>query len=84
MDRPLTASDKEREDIEEMLQTDGWRWFVNYVMDRYQGGGYFNAMGQALKSDNQMKPMIFHETALEVMRVINAPAARLNQLRGDV
>lgn len=80
---PLLVSEvtKEREDWEELLQTAGWKRFVAYATDRYQGGGYFNAMGQALRSGDQMKPLIFHETALEIMRVLNHPAATLQRFQ---
>lgn len=83
-DQPLTASEaaKIREDYEELIGTPGWRRFVAEIQDRYAGGGYFNAMGQALRSGDQMKPLVYHETACEIMRIINLPATTVRDLRG--
>lgn len=82
---PRTAAEaaKIREDYEELIRTPGWRRFVDYITDRYSGGGYFNAMGNALKSGDQMKPLVYHETACEIMRAINHPVVMIQDLRGS-
>lgn len=82
---PMTATDAAamREDLEELIRTPGWERFVSYVNDRYQGGGYFNAMGQALKSGDPMKPLVYHETATEIGRVMSWPLVMIRELNGD-
>lgn len=75
---------KEREALQELVQTAGWRMFVAKATREYQGAGYHQKMGTALTDNNDnLKARVVHQTALEMMRLMQWPSDRLRELTGD-
>lgn len=74
----------EREVLEELLRSEGWKIFVRRVADEWRGDGYFARMGTAVASPDPMVAKVVHAVSLEVERVIQWPKTRVEHLGGKV
>lgn len=67
----------EREDLEELVATRGWRRFVTHALAEYRGEGYFARMGSA-KSPEDMR--VVHETAVALFAQLSWVEGRIAEL----
>jgi hypothetical protein len=70
----------EREALEDLLRSEGWRIFLERVYQEWQGPGYFARMGTALKAADPLEAKVVHKTSLEVTGMLQWPKARLAEL----
>lgn len=75
---------REREDLEELLKTPGWKRFAAHCTEEYKGNGYFTRMGHALKSNDPVAGPALHKTSLAVEELVNWVSWRVNELKGAV
>lgn len=73
----------EREALEELIQSDGWRYFKNRTMEETSGKGYVARMQTALTSSDIVAAQVVHRTMLEVQRMLQWVPNRINELHGD-
>ena len=74
----------EREALQELIGTDGWRAFCAHALREWQGVGYVARMGTALAKDDAIAPRVVHRTAEEVQRLLQWPTDRVLELKGVV
>lgn len=77
------AVTKEREALEELIQTEGWKLFVAHLMHEWKGAGFVERLGMAFTSSDPLDAKVLYKASLEGSRMINWPEARLRQLKGD-
>lgn len=80
MDKAIDIS-KKREALEELIRTPGWQYFVAHTLSEWQGRGYVVRMGTALQKD-AVAPQVVHQTALEMVRLLEWPANQVRELKG--
>ena len=73
----------EREVLEAMIRSEGWKLYVQRVANEWKGDGYFARQGQALASGDPVAPIVVHRTALEIERVLQWPFERVRRLHGN-
>lgn len=74
---------KEREDLEELLQSPGWQRFVGAMLERYTGPGYYQAMKKATNTGSIEEVKLVQWLADEAMVLTHWPMLRVRELRGD-
>ena len=75
---------KEREALQELVGTVGWRMFIAKATRDYQGESYHAQMGRAFESGtDNLEARVVHRTAIEVLRLLAWPTNRLRELSGD-
>ena len=75
---------RRREALEELLTLPGWQYFKAHVLKEWQGIGYQSRMGAALASKDPIAPSAVHQTALEMVRLLDWPANQVHELKGVV
>jgi len=85
-DNPETHEEvvREREALEEMIRTDGWRYFLAHVSREFEGFGYRARMKIALGSTDPIAARLADRTADEVIRLVQWPTNQVNELKGVV
>lgn len=74
----------EREVLEDMLRSEGWRVFVQRVADEWKGDGYHARMGAALQDTaDPLSPRVIHRTSIEMERMCQWPVTRVRDLKGS-
>ena len=84
---PLPASRelvKKREALQELLQTEGWHYFVRHVLNECRGDGYVSRMGTALLSNDPVAAKVVHQSMQEVLRLLDWPKNQVQDLKGVV
>jgi hypothetical protein len=74
---------QEREALQELVQTNGWRLFVLRALREHEGVGYVARMGTALTGNDPLAPKVVHQTSLELKRLLQWPEQRLAELNGE-
>lgn len=76
------ASDitEEREALEDLLQSKGWRVFESYLAREYQGIGYFQKMNTILEGKTPEEAILLHRTSKELVKAITWPKRRVAEL----
>lgn len=72
----------EREQLEEMLQSDGWRIFVRRCADEWRGDGFHKRIGVAVNSGDAFAPKVAYAVSLEIERMLQWPVDRVKSLKG--
>lgn len=76
---------REREALEELLKTDGWRTFVSHATKEFRGIGFVHRMKTALKTaDPGFEARVVDRVADEVLRLLAWPESQVNELKGQV
>jgi hypothetical protein len=73
----------EREALEGLVRSDGWKLFCAHIEMEWSGLGYFARMGTALASADTVNPKAVHQAALEIRRTLEWPAYQIRELKGD-
>lgn len=73
-----------REALEELIQTDGWRYFVSHIAAEWQGNGYVARMRTALSKNDLLEPKVVDRAAQEISRLIQWPIDQVRELKGNV
>lgn len=78
----LLASEiaEEREALEDLLQSKGWRVFENYVATEWQGIGYFHRMNTVLEGAVPQEAQVIHRCSKEIVKTVLWPKRRLAEL----
>jgi hypothetical protein len=82
---PETADEvvRQREALEELVGTEGWRIFVAHVRREWEGPGYRSRMAAALGlAGGTIEPTVIHRTSTELLRVIQWPTDQIAELKG--
>ena len=74
----------EREALEELIGTEGWRVFLRFARQEWKGEGYVARMGRALGTGDVSDARAVHMTNQEIDRLVNWPAYRVRELKGVV
>lgn len=72
-----------REALEELIQSDGFRLFVQHALDEWKGDGYVSRMGHALSKDDPIAAKVVHATSLEIVRLLQWPSDMVRELKGS-
>lgn len=75
---------EEREALNALLQSDGWKYFKAKVLTEMQGEGYWQRMGTAVQDPTGVAAKVQHLTSIEVLNMLNYPANRVLELKGQV
>ena len=75
---------RKREALEELLQSDGWQYFVAYVRNEWQGVVYAQRIGTALANESKDPhgPHVVHRTSQELVRLLDWPKNAVVELKG--
>lgn len=82
---PETALEviRQREALEELVKTDGWRVFLAYVAQEWEGRGYRARMKSALNNTNDpIGPRVVDRAADEISRLMKWPNNQIAELKG--
>lgn len=71
---------EEREALEDMLQSKGWRAFEAYLAREYQGVGYFQKMNTILEGKEPEQAILLHRTSKEIVKAMTWPKRRVQEL----
>ncbi len=82
MDNKCEYMDREREALEELVQTEGWRFFERHLREKWTGPGFLARLGSAFDPDPQAAKVLYL-TAGEVLHEMQWPEYRLRELVGD-
>lgn len=76
-----------REALEELIKSDGWKYFLAHVGHEWQGLGYMQRMRTALTKDfgaDSIEPKVVDRTAQEVIKLLQWPSDQVRDLKGSV
>lgn len=73
----------ERESLEDLYSSEGWRYFVRRCNQETKGAGYAARMATALNGDIT-DARVVHRTMIEVDRMLAWVPARIEELKGTV
>jgi hypothetical protein len=74
---------REREALEELIRSDGWRTFTARTLREHQGRGYVSRMQTALAGpDPGTAAKVVDRAASDILRVLQWPTDRVSELRG--
>lgn len=73
----------EREALEELIHSEGWREYVRHVTHEWTGEGFFARMSTAFGTGVE-EAKIVHRVALELQRSLVWPRERVHELKGVV
>lgn len=84
--QPLRSNDllKEREALEQLLASDGWRVFVRHISREWYGEGYYARMAAVLGGDSLVDAKAIHLTSLQMKAALDWPKQRVIELDGVV
>lgn len=71
---------EEREALEDMLQSKGWRVFESYVAKEWQGIGYYVRMNGVLTSAKPEEAILIHKCSKEIVATVKWPERRVKEL----
>ncbi len=71
---------EEREALEDMLQSKGWRVFESYVAKEWQGIGYYHRMNGVLSGKTPEDAILIHKCSKEIVTTVTWPKRRLAEL----
>ena len=73
----------ERESLEGLVESDGWRIFWEHARNEWRGPGYIARMEAALSfgTGDLNKAKTVHETAKDIERLLLWPAQRVKELQ---
>lgn len=78
---PLTSDiAEEREALEDMLQSKGWRVFESYVAKEWQGIGYYSRMNGVLSGKTPEEAILIHKCSKEIISTVMWPKRRVVEL----
>lgn len=85
-EEPETTNEvvREREALEELIQTPGWRIFLAHAAQEWEGRGYRQRIKTALASMDPLSARVVDRTADEIFRLLKWPEAQINDLKGVV
>lgn len=91
MSRPRQDSDEatreelthEYEALMELRNSEGWRYFVTRALREWQGIGYQARVRAAIGSNDLSEVKAVDRTASELLRLLNWPADRVEELSGQ-
>lgn len=75
----MTDPVNEREALQELVASEGWKFVVAKLRLEYQGAGYFQRMQTALEKGSK-EARVLNETAKAVLAFITYPQMRINDL----
>lgn len=76
------AAAKEREALEEMVQSDGWAVFQHHLAQEWEGPGFVQRLGMAFAKPDPVEAKILYEASSYVRRMVSWPETRIDQLKG--
>ncbi len=71
-----------RECLQELVETKGWRVFLNHVEQEWRGTGFFDRMNAAIAANKD--PLVVMRTAIEVRAAVQWPRETILELKGEV
>lgn len=71
---------EEREALEDLLQSKGWRVFESYVAKEWQGIGYYHRMSGVLNSLKPEEAILIHKCSVEIVKTVTWPKRRVAEL----
>lgn len=73
---------REREALEELLQSQGWAYVCAYLAKEWQGDGYQSRIAAALGRDDIAEAKIVHRTAMHMRSLPGIIENRVRDLKG--
>jgi hypothetical protein len=79
---PTTAEQAahEREVLEDLVKSEGWRIYVRRCESELKGEGFFARITTALAKNDPVEPRVVHRTALELAGMLQWPQKRIEEL----
>jgi hypothetical protein len=72
---------REREALEELVASAGWKYFATRCLEETQGLGYRARMSAALMSGDPNDAKVVHRSMLEIERMLKWVLDRIEMLR---
>lgn len=70
----------EREVLEDLLRSEGWRVFVRHVANEWKGTGYYTRMNTVLKSPKPEEAILVHQCSEAIITAVMWPDRRIAEL----
>ncbi len=77
---PHDTLEAEREALDVLVHSDGWRVFCDKVRLEWLGEGYYQRMAAALSSTDPLAAKVVHQTSREMLHMLTWPEARVAEL----
>lgn len=73
----------EREALEDLIRSEGWRIFRRRTDDEWKRAGYYARMSAVFNSNMPAEAMVIHRCAEEIDKAVSWPERRVTELKGD-
>ncbi len=73
----------EREALEDLIRSEGWRIFRRRTDEEWKRSGYYARMNQVFRSDTPAEAMVIHRCSEEIEKAVTWPERRVTELKGD-
>lgn len=71
---------EEREALEDLLQSKGWRILESHIAEEWQGIGYYSRMNSVLESTAPEEARVIHRCSKEIVKAFTWPKRRVIEL----